>query len=90
MATLPARRELKSPDFRRIASYEPHTMDRGNGTPTFAYRVVRSVRTRRGFGTIIHTLTTFVKNKKKAHALASRWVRVKTEDRAGERMARQA
>lgn len=88
MGTLTDRRELRSVDNRRIASYEPHTMDSGDGRATPAYRVIRTVRTRRGFGTIIHTLTTFVRNKKQANALIARWVRMKTESRASERKAR--
>lgn len=89
MGTLQNKREFTSPDRRRIASYEPHTMDLGNGTPVPAYRVVRSVRARRGFGTIIHTLTTFVRNKKQAHKTAYRWSKLTTEDRTGERLAKQ-
>lgn len=81
MPTLPDRRELKSPDNRRIASYEPHTLDNGSGKPVAAYRVIRTVRTRRGFGTIIHTLTTFVRDKKAAQRHIAQWVRLKTERR---------
>lgn len=81
MPTLPNRKELTSADSRRIASYEPHTMDVGNGTPRAVYRVIRTVRTRRGFGTIIHTLTTFVRDKKAAQRHIAQWVRLKTERR---------
>lgn len=82
MSTLPSKRVFVSPDRRRLGSYEPHVMDTGSGKPTSAYRVVRTVRTRKGFGTIIHTLTTFVHNKKRAHAMAARWVRVNTVPKA--------
>lgn len=81
MGTIPHKRELTSKDRRRIASFEPHTMDTGNGKPVPAYRIIRTVRTRRGFGTIIHTLTTFVKNKKRANRLAAQWVKLPTEVR---------
>ena len=81
MSIIPHRRELKSADFRRIGSFEPHTMDVGNGKPVAAYRVIRTVRRRRGFGTIIHTLTTFVSSRKKAQRLIANWVKLTTKDR---------
>lgn len=90
MPALPNTREFKSADGRRIAVYEPHVMDLGRGKPVAAYRVIRTVRARRGFGTIIHSLTTFTSSKKKAHAMAVRWSKMTTEDRTGERMVRRA
>lgn len=81
MPTLPDHKELKSPDLRRIASYEPYVLDLGNGKAQAAYRVIRTVRKRRGFGTIVHTLTTFVRDKKSANKHLAHWVRMKTERR---------
>lgn len=80
MATLPSKRELKSANNRRIASFEPHTMDLA-GKPFAAYRVIRSVRTRKGFGTIVHTLTTFVRSRKQAQKHIAQWVKITTEGR---------
>lgn len=78
MAALPVRRELVSADNKRRASYEPHTMDLGNGRPTPAHRLIRTIRTRRGFGTVIHSITTFTPNRKHADKLARAWVRPTT------------
>lgn len=56
-------------------------MDVGGERYQPAYRVIRTVRTRRGFGTIVHTLTTFVRSKKQAQRHIAQWVRIKTERR---------
>jgi len=64
---LPDKAVFASPDSRRVGQYAP--------TLGLGYRVIRTVRTRRGLGTIIHTLTTFTANKKRAHRLASTWAK---------------
>lgn len=76
----PATFSLESPDYRRHANYAPVSPDdalppglRHQTTPI--YRLIRTVRARRGFGTIIHTLTTFTRNKKAAHKSAVHWVK---------------
>lgn len=72
---------FKSADKRRVACYEPAWypprtvppgLERYKGS---IYRLYRTVRTRRGFGTIVHSITTFVPNKKQAHKSAARWVK---------------
>lgn len=81
---------FKSEDNRRVSTYEPAQTHGGavppglQDYPRSIYRVIRTVRTRKGFGTIIHTLTTFVPNKKKAHRMAALWVqRTSTPDLRG-------
>lgn len=75
---IPTEFTIRSKDQRRIASYRP--VDKTMGVPPglenkpVLYRLVRTVRTRRGFGTIIHTLTTFKSNKKAVHGSAVHWV----------------
>ena len=78
MSTLPDKKELHSKDRRRTASYEPYIMDLANGKPTPAYRVIRTVRRRRGFGTVLNTITTFVRDKKTANRHLAHWVRMTT------------
>lgn len=80
MPALPTTKELKSKDNRRIATYSPTVVDVA-GAQVEAYRLIRTVRRRRGFGTIIHTLTTFVRSKKAAHKSAAHWVKLTTKDR---------
>lgn len=80
MAKLPDKRELHSKDKRRVATYEPHIVESA-GQAVSAYRLIRLVRKRRGFGTVIHTLTTFVRNKKDAQKSAAHWVSITTKDR---------
>jgi hypothetical protein len=84
---LPATREFTSKDNRRHSRYmplkdlSPHTppgLEQHKGP---LYQVKRTVRTRRGFGTIIHTLTTFTNTRLKAHKLAANWVKIQTRDR---------
>lgn len=88
MSVIPNSRRVMSPDNRRVAEFQPHTMDLGNGTPAPAYRLMRTVRTRRGFGTTIHSITTFVRSKKRAQQLASAWVKARTDERNIERAVR--
>lgn len=84
---LPAFLDFHSKDKRRSASYrlaEDHT-DLPDGVRRLhkgpIYRLERRVRTRRGFNTIIHTLTTFTSTKLKAHTMAANWVKIATKDR---------
>lgn len=76
---IPDKRSLRSKDGRRVASYG--RAPEGWGGRPIAYRLVRTARTRRGFGTIIHTITTFTPTKEKAAQSAAHWVNVTTKDR---------
>ena len=86
---LPTTQDFTSKDNRRYASYaligttdDMNLPDGVRGTHRGPiYRLERLVRTRRGFGTIIHTLVTFTKTKLKAHKMAAQWVRITTKDR---------
>lgn len=86
---LPTARTFRSKDTKRNAAYFPLVDVEGDDTVPPAvkahrgpvYIVTRTVRTRRGFGTIIHTLTTFVNTKQKAHKMAVVWTSVQTRDR---------
>lgn len=79
MAQLPETRQLTSKDNRRVAVYK--RMPEGWSGRRTAYRLIRTVRRRRGFGTIIHTITTFAPSKEAAAKSAAHWVRVQTKDR---------
>ena len=85
---LPAQRDFTSKDKRRYARYEPAGLNDVNLPEGVRgahrgpiYRLERQVRTRRGFGTIIHTLTTFTATKAKAHKSAALWVKIRTKGR---------
>ena len=84
---LPQSFDITSKDKRRSASYTLAIDDvavpegvRGTHRGPI-YRLERQVRTRRGFGTIIHTLTTFTSQKAKAHKMAVQWTKIKTRTR---------
>jgi hypothetical protein len=87
MAKIADRLTFKSTDARRVATYEPAGTPPGTVPPGLEhyrkpiYRLLRTVRTRRGFGTIIHTLTTFTTNKAQAHKSAAHWVKIRTKER---------
>ena len=82
---LPSSREYRSTDGKRRAGYSPLTEMTAIEGPKVrkgpVYVLQRVVRTRRGFGTIIHKLITFTPTKDAAHKSAVAWVRVTTKDR---------
>jgi len=74
---LPESADYVSPDNRLVARYAPVPKGwrpAGLQKRPIVYRVMRTMRTRRGFGTIIHTLTTFTPNRKAAAGLVRRWM----------------
>jgi hypothetical protein len=85
---LPTRKDVFSKDGRRYAGYAPATAGDAN-LPTGVrgtykgpiYRLERQVRTRRGFGTLVHVIVSFTRTKAKAHQMAAGWVKIATKDR---------
>lgn len=73
MSKLPDTRTLSSKDKRRAAVYKRIPEGWAGRRP--AYRLVRTYRGRRGFGTIVHAITTFTPRKDVAAQMAARWVR---------------
>lgn len=84
---LPPRQAFASKDTRRVAMYYPlgdfagETPEKVKAHTGPVYVLDRTVRTRRGFGTILHSLVTFTTRKSVAHTMASNWVKVQTKDR---------
>lgn len=79
MAQIPDTRTLTSKDGKRMAVYK--RVPEGWAGRRTAYRLIRTQKSRRGFGIIIHTITTFAPSKQQAACSAAHWVRVRVKDR---------